>query len=654
MGFGASSPAAALGEALDFSVALRLDPGESLDPGCVSADVRQGDRRLPPDGVFARVSTPGPNGPVVRIRTTSRIEEPVVTIDVSVGCTARLSRQFVVFADPPQFVDRGMAVAAAAPVAPVVERAQTVRDEPAPIRSLPPPPPSRPATVDRPRPPVPPQPAVRQAPAKQAAQRASESVQPKPRAQPQPQAAAPPPKEPAPKPRQEARPRLRLDAAPPLDAPAVLAQAQAEIATGLTPETLALVDQANEAVLAAIAAAKASQERIAALERAVRQMQADAAAQRASVQQLRDRTTSAETRSRWMVPLLLAVAALVALCGWLWLRLRELESERQGAWLDAAQQNPPVESPSAAQGPAQKAAGLRAGSGAFGAGLAPAHPADESESPEPATEASDRTPAPPAPADPTESEAMRFSADDGPVPAMQQTQPLVPGTVPVMSYESDSRDVSAEELIDLEQQAEFFVVLGQDEAAIDLLVSHLRDTGGASPLPYLKLLEIYRRQGDRAAYERTRDRFNLRFNARAPAWDAPAHAGRSLEDYPHVMHWLQQVWPRPVDAMAELEAMLFRRDEGELFDLPAYRELLLLYAVAREEVEGRGASQGGAVDVLLPLGGGKTDFAGTSARPYFGLEPAAATADPKTSLDLDLNDPDPPGRPGGSRFGGLS
>src|SRR6185369_12997803 len=70
------------------------------------------------------------------------------------------------------------------------------------------------------------------------------------------------------------------------------------------------------------------------------------------------------------------------------------------------------------------------------------------------------------------------------------------------------RPVSAEELIDLEQQAEFFVVLGQDEAAIDLLVGHLRDSGGTSPLPYLKLLEIYRRRGERESYERTRERFN--------------------------------------------------------------------------------------------------------------------------------------------------
>ena len=105
-----------------------------------------------------------------------------------------------------------------------------------------------------------------------------------------------------------------------------------------------------------------------------------------------------------------------------------------------------------------------------------------------------------------------------PEPPTVKTQTLIPAR----QDEADERAVSAEELIDLEQQAEFFVVLGQDDAAIDLLVSHLRDAGGTSPLPYLKLLEIYRRLDDRDAYERTRDRFNHRFNAHVPGWDAPA------------------------------------------------------------------------------------------------------------------------------------
>ena len=33
-------------------------------------------------------------------------------------------------------------------------------------------------------------------------------------------------------------------------------------------------------------------------------------------------------------------------------------------------------------------------------------------------------------------------------------------------------------LADLEQQAEFFVVLGDEDAAVDLLMSHLRSSGG--------------------------------------------------------------------------------------------------------------------------------------------------------------------------------
>ena len=77
---------------------------------------------------------------------------------------------------------------------------------------------------------------------------------------------------------------------------------------------------------------------------------------------------------------------------------------------------------------------------------------------------------------------------------------------PLRGGDSGVRDVSIEELIDLEQQAEFFIVLGQDEAAVDLLVDHLRSTGGGSPLPYLKLLEIYSRTEDRGAYERNRAR----------------------------------------------------------------------------------------------------------------------------------------------------
>jgi hypothetical protein len=402
----------------------------------------------------------------------------------------------------------------------------------------------------------------------------------------------------------------------------------------LSPEVLAMVEQANEAVLAAIAAASASQGRIAALEASVRQIDLAAAAQREQVEGLRLRAAAAEGRNRWVLPLGVAVLALLALAGWLWLRLRELESARRQGWLAAARApeapaaRPPIP-PSPSQVPLLVERSVRSnGAAALGAGLAPVHV--------------------PTPSDFNDAPSTAPQEWYTPETATLKTQPLVPSA----RAEPESRDVSAEELIDLEQQAEFFVVLGQDDAAIDLLVSHLRDTGGASPLPYLKLLDIYRRLGDHAAYERTRDRFNHRFNAHAPGWTAPAGEGRALEDYAAVIGWIQRVWPKPLDAMAELESLLFRKDGGELFDLPAYRELLLLYGLARDLLDGEAAGTGAAtsVDVLLPLNDAPA-FAPTSPRPYFGDEderPAEHQPTAPVDLDLDLPVDAPPG-PAGRR-----
>jgi pilus assembly protein FimV len=164
------------------------------------------------------------------------------------------------------------------------------------------------------------------------------------------------------------------------------------------------------------------------------------------------------------------------------------------------------------------------------------------------------------------------------------------------------RELSVEELIDLEQQADFFVVLGQDEAAIDLLMGHVRSSGGVSPLPYLKLLEIYRRRGEREAYERIRERFNRRFSAYAPDWDSDLQQGQSIDNYPKMLIQLQRLWDEPTRLTEMLDSALMRQDNrGEIFDLPAYRELLFLYSIARDLAEHPAATT--PVDLLLPLEG---------------------------------------------------
>jgi len=168
---------------------------------------------------------------------------------------------------------------------------------------------------------------------------------------------------------------------------------------------------------------------------------------------------------------------------------------------------------------------------------------------------------------------------------------------------AERRALAVEELIDLEQQADFFLVLGQDEAAIDLLMTHVRSSGGESPMPYLKLLEIYRRRNDAEAYGRIRERFNRRFNAYAPAWvDEARPSTRALEDYPRVIERLQQVWSEPWQSLDLLDNLLFRPDSTDVsFDLPAYADLLFLYAVAGTLAESGGPVS--RVDLLLPLDG---------------------------------------------------
>ena len=443
-----------------------------------------------------------------------------------------------------------------------------------------------------------------------------------------------------------AEPRPTLVAASAL-APAQAQAAQtAQAAPGAQQEAqsaqavqraLEAVAQAASSARRATAVASASAARIALLEHTVEQLRADADAQHELAAQLREQLARASDPSRWLAPLAVLVLLLAAAVAWLAWRLSVVHRTREGDGRQARA------SPRVAATPNDDAHGAFVHAGDTTSPRPRTWPPIALASSEITTPGSAPAKLPAQPAwpppvgrTPASQPGRPARAAAEPVePAMQRTQPLAPSA---WGVDSAARAVSIEELLDLEQQAEFFVVLGQDEAAIDLLVEHLRSTGGASPLPYLKLLEIYRRRGERDSYERMRARFNRRFNAYAPEWDVHLAHGRSLEDHADVVPRLQRAWPRPLDAMAELEALLFRRSGGALFDLPAYREVLLLYALARDLLD-RDALAGGNVDLLLPLG---DDTAGATRAPCLGLESDAMALEADEErltlpVDLDLS-----------------
>jgi hypothetical protein len=150
-----------------------------------------------------------------------------------------------------------------------------------------------------------------------------------------------------------------------------------------------------------------------------------------------------------------------------------------------------------------------------------------------------------------------------------------------------TRSLATEELFDLQQQVEFFISLGQAHQAIEVLKAHIAESTEPSPLAYLDLLKLLHDLGQRDTYEAVRNAFNTKFNASSPPFEKYSYSRRSLERYSFALSRIQALWPSPA-VLTLLERTIFRQnqshsDEQEaIFDLEAYRELLLLYGIARE------------------------------------------------------------------------
>ena len=151
-----------------------------------------------------------------------------------------------------------------------------------------------------------------------------------------------------------------------------------------------------------------------------------------------------------------------------------------------------------------------------------------------------------------------------------------------LSMSHPSRAVKAEELFDVHQQADFFVSIGQHEQAIDVLRNHVGDDAETSALVYLDLFNLYNQLGRKSDYEALREDFNGRFNTKIPEFESYTVAGPGLEAYQSALLRIQALWPSP-KVLEVIEDSIFKRPENdsEAFSLQAYRELLMLYSVAK-------------------------------------------------------------------------
>ena len=661
LGFGRSISRAVLGETLSLTVPLHLEAGEVIADDCVAADVYFGDDKqtalsvktslLPGDGLTRSV----------RVVTTSLINEPVVTVYLGAGCKAKITRKFVAFADPPGMVNLPDGAAnglggdasstalgnAAAPTG-ALGAAGGVDSTRSSARA------AKPSGVSK---------AARPAAAKRTpASGASEALITEGRGV----ASATAPLKVAADHRSSPVAKSAVSKAAPKSDAARLVLDPAEADALVIPNLLMSsamgglaadidapeVKERRAAAAALWAAMNSSPEQLARdrqrmqeLEQRLARLQQESSGAQSRVVAMEARVREVEDQ-RLRHPLVYALVALVVLlaatAAWLFSRQRRQQADAPTTWW----QGEPGDGGGAggADAPAQEPVAPTLAEPALARTAAEFMPRRAAQ---PAAEEAPPVAAPVAPSEVLPTAVAAVAAVGG---STTSSRALL-----IKPETQEAREITVEELIDLEQQAEFFVVLGQDDAAIELLEGHVQSTAGASPLPYLKLLEIYQRLDRRDDYERVRGAFNSQFNAYAPSWESDLQHGHALEDYPGVIDRLQALWSLPAKAMDVLEVSLTRADgNSETFDLPAYRELLFLYGVARDLSE-RESHERTPVDLLLPVqsehddAGDEVDVP-TMLQPLMATRPVKALPEvtPSLSLDLSLDDPVPPGSGGGA------
>lgn len=153
------------------------------------------------------------------------------------------------------------------------------------------------------------------------------------------------------------------------------------------------------------------------------------------------------------------------------------------------------------------------------------------------------------------------------------------------AFQANASDVDVQELSQVTEEAQVYVEVGRLDQAIALLKSHVETHEGfrTSPAPWLMLLDLYRRTGNREAYDELAPRFQQRFNGRMPAWDNYGHElalDDGLEAFPHLVSRISREW-RTQRARDLLEELLYDNRGGSRlgFSLAAYRDILLLMQI---------------------------------------------------------------------------
>jgi len=590
--------AALLGKPLDMVVPVQMDAGEDAASLCFDAEVFHADTRQDTRRVRVVVEATGqPQTANVRIMSSAVVDEPVVTVYLRTGCGQKTTRRYVLLADFPSEVAAPAArltplavlppartgsipatsasadASSGAPQAEPTPKAKTVR-EPRPA--------TRPETVNK---------RVEGKTAVVAPKRAPTEVK-------------------TPTGRPTGQSRLKLD---PLE---LLSDRVANLDSFMT------FDAPEDALR--------NMQKIQSLEVAVKAGLALAAKNEASLVDLKARLQKAESE-RLPGGLLYGLIALVLAClaavAFLWHRQRRVPADGD-AWWNGAIATPasvPTE-PSPETLPPhtdEESVSKKTSQPALSASLKDDGP--ESESGVNLMEMSDSIFDNLMQSDAQASESRPRPSLSTPAPA--------PAPAPAAQAKPVC-SLNSEALLDIRQQADFFVSLGQTERAVRILKKQIEESDESNPFVYLDLLSIFHSLSLKTEFQQVRADFNLLFNGQVPEFVFFKEEGKGLESYPDVLSRITALWATP-KVLEVIEACIFhdpREARQSSFDLAAFRDLLLLHGMAQSGL------------LVHPLAGDqpKADAsasAATQASAPVNFADLSAVANPHThELDLDLSE----------------
>ena len=193
------------------------------------------------------------------------------------------------------------------------------------------------------------------------------------------------------------------------------------------------------------------------------------------------------------------------------------------------------------------------------------------------------------------------------------------------------RAISTKEMLDVRQQADFFMTLGQSEDAIGLLESSIKGSPESNPLVYLDLLKLLHTLSRKADFDKVREEFNHLFTGLVPPYASFNRIGRGIDTYPDICEQIAALWSKN-DALHFIERCLVRTpddatDQG--FALEAFRELLMLHAVATR-------LNSDAESGFAPFSAQRNSSPGNTASSFPSV-PLTDGREAGTTLDVDLS-----------------